>query len=348
MMSLIDEAKRIREKMNAEDNLRVAIALFGQPGAGKSALINRLVGQKLAPEGVENDVTAERRDYEWNGLTLVDLPGFDTAKFPAETYLSRFRIMDFDVLLCVFNGKFHAADTAFFKEVSARGKVCLFVCNKHDTLWQAGKEVAELEREICANLKQQVGSPQPVYFTSCRVNTGLNELEAAVKEHLDPAKQGRWVRAAKAYTKEFLDEKKVICERRVIWAAGLSAAAAAVPIPGADVAVDVTVLVSLFKYIRDAYGLTDKVLETKEMAFQAIAPVVNEIIGYASVQGVMFLLKQFVGKVAIQQVAKYVPIVGSVIAASLGFALTRQAALWYLNSCHQVAEAMLDQQLRRG
>jgi hypothetical protein len=52
-MSLFDEAQHIRAKMQAEDCVRVSIALFGQPGSGKSALINRLVGQRLAPEASE-------------------------------------------------------------------------------------------------------------------------------------------------------------------------------------------------------------------------------------------------------------------------------------------------------
>jgi small GTP-binding protein len=347
-MSLVDEAQRIREAMQVEDNLFVAIALFGQPGAGKSSLINRLLGQKVAPEGVRNDTTTERKDYEWNGLTLVDLPGFDTALFPAETYLDRFRVMEFDLLLCVFDGKFHAADTALFREASRRGKECLFVSNKHDTLWQADKQVAELEQEIRDNVRDQVGSPQPVYFTSCRHNTGLAELETAVKNRLDPAKQDRWVRAAKAYTTDFLADKKSVCQRRVFRSAAISAVGGAIPIPGANIVVDGTVLVSLFKYIRDAYGLTDSVLATKARTIPTLAPVANGIIKYATTDGVVLLLKQFVEKVTAEQISKFIPFVGPIIAGSLGFAITRQAGLAYLDDCHKFAEGVLDQQLHRG
>src|ERR1700742_3599187 len=85
-MSMAESAQRIRERMEADDAIRVSVALFGQPGCGKSSLINRLTGQKLAAEGVRNDVTTERQEYEWNGLLLVDLPGYDTARFPAGDY----------------------------------------------------------------------------------------------------------------------------------------------------------------------------------------------------------------------------------------------------------------------
>lgn len=56
-MSMSETVERIRARMQADDAVRVSIALFGQPGCGKSSLINRLTGQKLAAEGVRNDVT---------------------------------------------------------------------------------------------------------------------------------------------------------------------------------------------------------------------------------------------------------------------------------------------------
>ncbi len=280
-----EAVERIRERMQADDATRVSIALFGQPGCGKSSLINRLTGQKLATEGVRNDVTTEQQEYEWNGLTLVDLPGYDTAKFPATDYLARFRVLEFDLLLCVFDGKFHAADTALFHEVTRRGKTCLFVRNKHDTLWQDGKELAELEREVADNVAEQVGGRHPVYFTSCRQHTGLGELEMAVKAQLEPAKQERWVRAAKAYTRGFLEEKKSLCEQRVKWSAAVAAASGTIPIPGANFAIDLPVLVGLFKFIRETYGLTDKALAAKEFAVPALAPLANSVVKYASTEG---------------------------------------------------------------
>jgi GTP-binding protein EngB required for normal cell division/uncharacterized protein (DUF697 family) len=345
-MSLTDEAERIKSQMQAEDAVRVSIALFGQPGCGKSSLINRLTGQKLAMEGVRNDVTTERQDFEWNGLVLSDLPGYDTERFPAHEYLDRFGVLQFDLLLCVFDGKFHEADTQLFREVTRRGKICLFVRNKHDTLWQDDVELDELEAEIVANVCQQVGGEHRVFFTSCRLKTGLGELEAAIKEHLLPAKQERWVRAAKAYTQEFLNEKKNLCEQRVMWSAAASAAGGTLPIPGANFAVDVPVLIALLKYIRDTYGLTDRVLATKEYSVPALAPLANSVIKFASTEGVVVLLRQFGSLVTAEQVAKFVPFVGTLIAASLGFVITRRAGMSYLNDCHRLAEAVLAAQLK--
>jgi small GTP-binding protein len=340
-MSMSEAAERIRERMALDDAVRVSIALFGQPGCGKSSLINRLTGQKLAPEGVRNDTTTEPLDYEWNGLTLVDLPGYDTAMFPAADYLARFRVLDFDLLLCVFDGKFHKADSELFHELTRRGKVCLFVRNKHDTLWQDDKDLAELEAEVAANVVAQVGRPYPVFFTSCRLLTGLAALESAIKEQLEPAKQERWVRAAKAYSHELLAQKKRLCDERVTWSAAVAAASGTIPVPGANFAIDIPVLVSMFRYIRMTYGLTDKALATKEFALPALAPLVNSVIRYASTEGAVILLKEFSGLVVAEQMSKFVPIVGTIIAASLGFAITRKVGAFYLGECHRLATAVL-------
>lgn len=47
-MNLKNQVEEFFLKWNGEDNGKVKIAMFGQPGAGKSSLINELVGEKIA------------------------------------------------------------------------------------------------------------------------------------------------------------------------------------------------------------------------------------------------------------------------------------------------------------
>lgn len=42
-MSIYDDAEKIREKLKREMGAKLKIALFGQPGSGKSTIINKLV-----------------------------------------------------------------------------------------------------------------------------------------------------------------------------------------------------------------------------------------------------------------------------------------------------------------
>ncbi|MBS61884.1 GTPase [Salinisphaera sp.] len=83
-MELNDEVQNIREKLNKQRASTVSIALFGQPGAGKSSLINKIVGRQVAEVGVETDKTTDAARYHHNGIDLIDLPGYGTRQFPQE------------------------------------------------------------------------------------------------------------------------------------------------------------------------------------------------------------------------------------------------------------------------
>lgn len=243
-MAISEDEQRIKRKLEEERQTTVSVALFGQPGAGKSSLINKLVGEKVAETGVETDKTVEAASYEAKGIRFVDLPGYGTKQFPKETYFSKFNIDSFDLFLCVTSGKLHAADTEFFSELSRKGKICIFVVNKHDELWEDNVSIEDLEERKRQDISKHLGQPIKVRFTSCRLNTGLNELTLDIYSKLDTAKRERWARSAKAYSKEFLDEKKAACERYIAIAAGASATNALNPIPGLDLAVDLGVLTS--------------------------------------------------------------------------------------------------------
>lgn len=100
-------------------------------------------------------------------------------------------------------------------------------------------------------VKDQIGSLQRVFFTSCRLH-------------------------AKAYSREFLAEKKkknVPATSDVVGGGRLPA------------------MLSLCRFIRETYGLTDRMLATKEFAVPALVPLVNSVVVYASVEGVVLLMK---------------------------------------------------------
>ena len=347
-MSLQDDVDRIRRTLTQQEATKVRVALFGQPGAGKSSLINAITGRELAKVGVATDTTTEAASYEWNGLTLTDLPGYDTVRFPAAWYVERFGIRNYDLFLCVLTMRMHAADTQLFRQLHELGKECVFISNKCDQLWQPPKTREELQKEIEADVRTHTRiASLPVYFTSCRDVEGLAEVQAAIASKLEPAKRKRWAEAAKAYSERALEEKREACVSTVRWSAAIAAMNTLNPIPGVDIAVDVGLLLATFAKIRKSYGLTDARLETGAELVPAIGPLVNQIVEWSTKEGLMILLKQFLKRTTVKQIAKYIPFVGQAIAATIGYGITSQAGDAYLSTCHEVAVKLYERELKR-
>lgn len=348
-MTIHDHVRDLLDKLHQEDSARVRIALFGQPGAGKSSLINSLTGRQLAKVGVHTDTTTDCCEYNWGQLVLADLPGYGTERFPKQTYFERFEILSFDLFLCVTANKFTESDGELFRALRAAGKTCVFVRNQVDNLWEDGKSREDLERELVLDVHRQLRDETvAVLFTSCRTNEGLDALSEAILGHLGSAQAERWARNAKAHSLEFLEQKREACMKYVTIAAGAAAANGLNPIPGADVAIDLAILHDLFRRLRGAYGLDKREVASKAKLVPAIAPIVNRVVELGTKEGLLLLLKQFVKRGTLKQLAKYIPFVGQAVAATLGFAITLQAGKAYAEDCAQVARALLELELERG
>ncbi|MBB6673681.1 GTPase domain-containing protein [Cohnella nanjingensis] len=341
-MSLREEAAQLRQDIENEQRDKLKIALFGQPGAGKSSLINQIVGQPVVKTGASTDMTTEAQVIAHDELLLVDLPGYGTTRFPPNQWMEQFKPEELDLFLCVFSGKFHEADSKFFKELREKGRICLFVRNKRDDLWEDGKTQEELEAEIAADVHRQVGSEEPVHFVSCRTRGGLAELVDAIYAALDPAKREKYARSAKAFSMAHLEAKRAACEKAVYKYAGLAAANGLNPIPGVNVGVDISIMFKLFADVRSAYGLTD---EKVNKLIPSLLPLGKRVLDYSTKEGIALLLKRFAGKGASVQIGRFVPFIGQAVAAAAGFGLTLAAGKSYLNDCHELAERILAAEL---
>ncbi|MTV50807.1 hypothetical protein GJ688_17895 [Heliobacillus mobilis] len=356
-MSITVEAQKILEHLIMEDEKNpVKVALFGQPGAGKSSIVNKLVGKKVAKVSPRTDTTQSSSDYQMedkqefasNSMLIVDLPGYGTSKFPKEGYYDNFALDEIDLFLCVFSGKFHSSDTELFNLLKAKGKQCIFIRNKSDDIWDDDENIDKLYQTIIDDLRSQIKSNEQVIFTSCRNGNGFEELNEAIYRSLDITKKEKWVRSAKAYSIAFLEEKKKACEKLVILFSGLSAVNGINPIPGADVAVNVAIILKMFSKIKEYFGLDDRALDNIVKTVPFILQAANNVINYAQKQGVILLLQKYIGQYVVQDFAKYIPLVGQAAAASSGFALSYSSGKFYLNECYDVAKAILENELVRS
>ena len=148
-------------------------------------------------------------------------------------------------------------------------------------------------------------------------------------------------------TEDAIAEAKFRSAKLVNRLALFSAGMTLVPIPGLDMAVDVTVMIKMIDSINREFGLTPAQmmqLKTHERlaAFEAIHWVGAVLIGkIITSELAISVLKSLGVKVAGKQVARWVPIVGQVSAATLGFAAMKYLGHQHIVDCEAVARRVV-------
>jgi GTPase len=166
---------------------RPAVAVVGFPNAGKSTLVNRLVGGLEAVTDAEPGVTRDRRalECEWNGLTfdLIDTGGVDLADSDelarAVQAQARAAIEDAEVILLVVDARtgLGPGDADLADLLRRSGRPVIVAANKIDR---------QEDEAVAAELNALgLGEPIPV-SASHGLGTGdlLDRLVEELRRHL--------------------------------------------------------------------------------------------------------------------------------------------------------------------
>ncbi len=148
-------------------------------------------------------------------------------------------------------------------------------------------------------------------------------------------------------TIEDLDRLRNQCKSMVTTRAGLSAGASVVPIPGLDLGADVALLIDLVASINRQFGLTpaqidDLDIRSKKIILIAITSIGSEMVGKLITKPLIIQVLKRVGvQLATKSVVKYVPFLGSVIAASISFGAMKLVGDSHVDACYAVAQKAL-------
>jgi GTPase len=160
------------------------VALAGRPNAGKSTLMNQIVGTKVAitsprPQTTRRAIRGVATGDGWQ-LVVVDLPGVQRPRDPLTERMQRrmdTELRDSDAALFVVNGqeKIGPGDRFIAEAIKKSGLPTVTVLNKVDLLGRA--ETVEWLHEIA-----ELGVQGEIYPVSAKTGAGVAEVVAGLAE----------------------------------------------------------------------------------------------------------------------------------------------------------------------
>lgn len=151
------------------------------------------------------------------------------------------------------------------------------------------------------------------------------------------------------YTKDELDRIRHECTKMSSKRALISAAASILPVPFTDVATDIMLLRDIIPRITQKYGLAKEQIDRYDpqlsiVIYEAAKEIGSKIIGAVLTKDMVLALLKKIGikRLTTKQVARYMPLIGQVLAAGISYGGMMLVIRHHINECHKVAWLVAD------
>ncbi len=210
-----EDAAESEEDDEAYRKRPLRLAIIGQPNAGKSTLVNTLLGEERMLTGPEAGITRDAiaTDWNWQGrpIKLWDTAGIrrkskvtgKIEKLAVSDALRAIRFADCVIVLIDASMKIERQDLALADLVAREGRAVVLALSKWDAVEEKQKTLAEVNSDLEDVLPEIRGVP--VVTLSAKQEKGLDKLMNAVfatvekwNARIPTSQVNRWLEGALA------------------------------------------------------------------------------------------------------------------------------------------------------
>ena len=187
------------------------------------------------------------------------------------------------------------------------------------------EELLKIRKDCLKNLEGMEGNLVEVYLISNRSKEkwDFSRLTKAICDALPSLQRESVILTLQATSTEMLHDKVEILRRRISKVALLSSSVALVPLPGVSLITDVVLILKEISLYKSNLGIPDEGTTEYSMLRTSTQQCIRQACAHmATTKGVQNLLRLYATEQVVEEVSRFIPFVGPVVAASMSFAST--------------------------
>ena len=299
-------------------------------------------------------------DYPENSKVKVwDLPGLGTPeKSDLEKYCEKVILERYHLFLIFTAGRFTDNNLKLALKIKSIGRKFFFVRSKIDVDVTAERRkksfnqeaiLKEVRADCSKHLRGLLSGQEDIFLINNHETEDwdFKRLTMAIVHALPKHQRESLTLTLTRLSTEMVEEKVKILRGRTWMVAALSAAAAVVPVPGVSMAVDTALILSEINSYHSQLRIP--AIESTDFLKLSVATQgqIREVC-INSTQQLLAFLAPYAAESGLEELTRYVPIIGSSLAGGLSFAATFHALRSFLHKVEKASLAFLKETVEKG